>query len=302
MIFTQPRTPEELEASALSVIDRALALYPKMEMAPLFSGGHDSTAACFIASRHPAFPGKVHHIDTGIGAKAARAHVEAVCLEFGWELVVHKSQRKGDTYEGMVRRDGFPGPASHKWTYIRLKERSVVRLCKGKRVALVTGARSAESTRRMGHTEPVKAGLVRMKKGKRIVESKNRVWTAPCHDWTDEEQWLFMDHHGLPRNPLKEKLGMSGECFCGAFARPNEIELIRAHAPDVAAEIDRLARIAKRLKKHHVWGTRPDRKKGLALVPTGPMCSGCDRRAAAAGVIFGSLFDGIEDEPKEKAS
>jgi hypothetical protein len=53
---------------------------------------------------------------------------------------------------------------------------------------------------------------------------------------------------------------MSGECLCGAFAKPGELEMIRFFFPDTAAEIDELERKAKAAKKHCVWGTRPPRK------------------------------------------
>jgi 3'-phosphoadenosine 5'-phosphosulfate sulfotransferase (PAPS reductase)/FAD synthetase len=118
------------------------------------------------------------------------------------------------------------------------------------------------------------------------LTNKYRFWVAPCHDFSTADQVAFMDAFDLPRNPIKmTPIGMSGECFCGAFARPNEIALIRQHAPDVAEEIDRLAVIAKECGKHCVWGTRPDRRKGVVVAQTGPLCNSCDARAMAAGII-----------------
>lgn len=298
------RTPEELERSGLAVLDLAFrtpAVYTSARtspptirhkypttLAPLFSGGHDSVCACWLASRHPRFDGRVYHIDTHIGAKAAREHVEATARQLGWKLVVLKAPQD---FEHFVREHGFPGPAMHRWTYVKLKERCVRMIVRRKRVALVTGARSEESTRRMGHTVPVRVGEQRMRNGREITDNMNRWWVAPCHDWTAEEQAAFMDEHDLPRNPLKLRLGLSGECFCGAFAAPGELERVRQWAPDVAAEIDRLAEIARSCGKHAVWGTRPPGrgKKGIAVVETGPLCVGCDRKAAAAGVVFTDL-------------
>jgi 3'-phosphoadenosine 5'-phosphosulfate sulfotransferase (PAPS reductase)/FAD synthetase len=157
-----------------------------------------------------------------------------------------------------------------------------------KRVALVTGARSQESTRRMGHVEPVKVGeWQESADGTRKHVRKNRVWVAPCHDWSAEEQLAYMEWFDLPKNPVKLMLGMSGECFCGAFASPGELDRIRHHCPDVAAKIDRLAEIAKANGRPCVWGTRPDKSKGKVTLPrTGELCSTCDLRAAAAGIDF----------------
>lgn len=290
------RTPEDLLASGLAVIDLAFdtpALYarkgkPKKKyaewMLPLFSGGHDSTCACHVASRHPEFQGKVHHIDTGIGAKRTRRHVEETAAELEWKLKVYKSP---ETYEKFVRERGFPGPGRHHWVYVRLKDRCIRMMAARRRVVLVTGCRSQESIRRMGHVEPLKIGEVVGD----VVKEKNRYWSAPCHDWSGEEQNAYMDYFDLPRNPLKLKLGMSGECLCGAFAAPGELDRIRVHVPDVAAEIDRLTKIALECGTHAVWGTRPPKQeKGKIKVPrTGPLCQGCDYKAVTIGIEFESV-------------
>lgn len=276
------RSPDVLLASGLAVIDSAFAA-GSVSMVPLLSGGHDSLCACHVASRHPRFGGEVNFIKTGIGAKANRAFVDSVCREQGWKLNVFQSN---ETYEKFIRERGFPGPGRHHWIYVRIKDRCIRQMTVGReRRALITGCRKEESTRRMGNVEPLKIGEVSRKSGK--ATDKKRAWTAPCHDWSTAEQRAYMDEHDLPTNPVKVKLGMSGECFCGAFAMPNEIELVRRHAPDVAAEIDRLTAIAKECGQHAVWGTRPPReKKGLVMVKTGELCNGCDRRAASAGLLF----------------
>lgn len=270
--------------SALSVIDSAFEAGADV-MAPLFSGGHDSLCATFIAAQHPKFNGDVIHIDTGIGAKATRDFVHDVCKEYGWNLLVLAST---ETYEKFIRARGFPGPGMHQWAYVRLKERCIRLVMKRAKfhghnnVALITGCRSQESTRRMGHVEPLKIGEA----SKAGVVNKRRYWVAPCHDWLPIDQVTFMQEHDLPCNPIKQTpLGMSGECFCGAFARPNEIAWIREYAPDVAAEIDRLTLIAQECGKHSIWGTRPDRKKGIVVTKSGPLCNSCDARAMAAGII-----------------
>ncbi len=307
------RDPAELLTSALSVIDKAFAA-GAIEMAPLFSGGHDSHTACHVASQHPQFDGTVRHIETGIGSVITRQHVDEVSDLHGWTLKVYKSP---DTYEQFVRSRGFPGPGMHQWAYVRLKERCVRQIMqkRGKTI-LLTGCRRDESTRRMGHVEPLKIGerewkqvaaknipaakrrgeeIRRHKNGKdwqRLAfVNRNRFWTAPCFDWTSDEQAAYMAEHDLPKNPLKLSLGMSGECFCGAFASPGELDRIRRHAPDVAAEIDRLAVIARECGTHDKWGTRPPKEMGLVGVKSGPLCSSCDLRAHAAGLLFSEADD-----------
>lgn len=272
------RTIDELIESSEQVLRDACVLAGGWNIEPLFSGGHDSLVATHIAAQHPRFAGRVHHIDTGIGAAYTRRFVESVCDAQGWELVVHKSNR---SYEWFISRFGFPGPGFHALVYRYLKERCADKLSakrKSKSV-FVNGARSQESTRRMGHCGDI------------VVRDRNRkqIWTAVCHDWSKAEQQLYMDEFGLPTNKLKIAVGMSGECFCGAFAQPGEIDLIRQHAPDVAKEIDRLALIARGCGTHDQWGTRPPKDCKLNLAETGPMCSSCDQRAMASGIV---LLDG----------
>jgi 3'-phosphoadenosine 5'-phosphosulfate sulfotransferase (PAPS reductase)/FAD synthetase len=271
------RTADELEASGLAVLDKAYYAGAYV-MRPLFSGGHDSLCATWLASQHRAFKGDVYHIDTGIGAKYTREFVERVCQKYGWTLKVYKSP---STYEDFIRERGFPGPGRHQWVYNRLKDRCVRMLTRGKAwQMLVTGCRSEESTRRMGSVEPVKFGEIY--DGKKT--NRKRIWTAPCHDWSKADQQHFMDEVGLPVNKLKVALGMSGECLCGAFASPGELERVRQYAPDVAAEIDRLTAIAKECGKPCAWGQRPSGE--VATMTTGELCSACDQKAAASGLII----------------
>lgn len=297
---------DALVARAHAVIDAAFSAGAEV-MVPMFSGGHDSYTACKIASLHPQFDGRVYHIRTGIGSAATFEFVNEVCREEKWELQTFKSK---STYEMFVRERGFPGPGMHRWAYVRLKERCVRMMCgmhtkervtkAGKNksrirnvkrnVALITGCREQESERRMGTIKPFVIGE-EQKNGK--ILNKYRYWVSPCHNWTTANQRAFMDAYDLPGNPVKmTPIGMSGECFCGAFAKPGELEMIRLYVPDVAAEIDRLTVIALENGKHSVWGTRPDRKKGVCVLKTGPLCNSCDARAAVAGLIIdqGSLF------------
>jgi 3'-phosphoadenosine 5'-phosphosulfate sulfotransferase (PAPS reductase)/FAD synthetase len=284
-----PRSADALTASAHAVIDSAFAA-GAVAMLPLFSGGHDSFCACHVAARHPRSSGDVHHINTRIGAKRTREYVDAVCREQGWKLNVYESP---ESYEKFIRERGFPGPGRHHWVYARIKDRCVRQLTAGRdKAALITGCRSEESVRRMGNVEPLKVGEWEASKGRHV--NLKRVWTAPCHDWTAEEQRLYMDEFDLPKNPVKVALGMSGECFCGAFASPGELDRIRHHCPDVAAEIDRLAVIANECGKHAAWGTRPPRETGLVPVKSGPLCSTCDRRAYAAGLLFDACEPGTD--------
>lgn len=291
------RDVDTLVASGLRVMDAGFE--HGQVMAPLFSGGHDSLCAVHMASQHPRFTGDVYHIDTGIGAKYTRGFVNRVCEKFGWRLHVLKSK---DTYEKYVSQIGFPGPGRHQFVYNRLKDRCVYEITKGPlRRLLITGCRSEESVRRMGHVEPVKVGELVNRKipfnpdkfrlsadgvvtHRKATVNRKRIWTAPCHDWSKAEQALYMDEFGLPVNRFKVAVGMSGECGCGCFAAPGEKELWREHAPEVVEKIDRLAVMCRERNLPCEWGKRPEGK--LVLAETGPMCTSCDYKLAAQGAVI----------------
>lgn len=278
------RDVDQLIESAMATIHWGFCHAPHGVLSPLFSGGHDSMCAVHLASQHDRFTGDVHHIDTGIGARYTRRFVESVAERFRWRLIVHKSQ---ETYEKFVMDRGFPGPAMHGFAYNRLKDRCVRKIAKGSLPRLlITGCRAQESVRRMGHVAPVQMGELKVDKktGRKSRVNLSRIWTAPCHDWSKAEQQSYMDEFGLPTNKLKVAVGISGECFCGAFAQPGERELIREHAPDVESEIVRLTAVARDCGKHCEWGTRPQRGGTIVVSPTGPLCSSCDQRAAACGI------------------
>ena len=122
------RSVDELLARGLAVIDRAFSEASATRMVPLFSGGHDSLSACFVASHHPAFRNEVFHINTTIGSKKTREFVENTCLELGWHWHVFTSNF---SYEKFVSRLGFPGPGAHQWVYNKLKDRCVSSMAKG---------------------------------------------------------------------------------------------------------------------------------------------------------------------------
>jgi 3'-phosphoadenosine 5'-phosphosulfate sulfotransferase (PAPS reductase)/FAD synthetase len=267
-----------LTNEALEIIDRAYSEHLAYEMLPLFSGGNDSMCSTFVASLHPGFKGTVYSIDTGIAVQASVDHLVSACRSFGWELDRRKSE---DTYEAYVAANGFPGPGRHQYIYNRIKDRCVrvwVKESKsgGQPVGLLTGCRRHESSRRMGHVAEIKRGSSFDENAQRIRDPY-QLWVAPIAHWTKRDCAVFMEHHGLPRNPTTPWLGMSGECCCGAYATPDELDRIRKHAPEVAKEIDRLAEVAKASGLPCKWGEPPDDQRTISGA-TGPLCHGCDRR------------------------
>lgn len=227
----------------------------------MFSGGNDSICACHVARAvfGTRFTAAVH-INTQTGIDETREHVGRVAAAQGWPLLEYFPPTPswalaGETaYEACVRRWGFPGPAGHNVIYTRLKERCVRQLVRehkqhaGDRIMLVGGMRLSESTRRMGNaSEFSKEGC--------------RVWAAPILQWENWNKGEYMQAHGLPRNPVTEKLGISGECMCGSFACPGEYERTARHYPKKAEQIRGWEAMAASHGVHCVWGERPPTTK-----------------------------------------
>lgn len=249
----------------------------------LFSGGNDSTTLAHM------FRGKATHAlhaNTTIGIEQTRQYVRDTCKAWGLPLI---EETPDDTYADLVLGrvngwpGGFPGPGAHGTMYQRLKERALdkarhtlgVANSRSKAVTFIAGRRRAESARRADVPLHESDGTV--------------IWVSPIALWTklDLNTYRLM-HDDVPRNPVAENLHMSGECLCGAFAKPGEIEHIRYWYPDVAAEIEDLERQARCSglvdTTFCTWG------HGLAgsskPVATGRLCSSCDAR-------FAGLFDEV---------
>lgn len=237
---------------SLTILDQAIAEYEPAHVFSLFSGGHDSWATTHLVSRHPSFTAAVH-INTGIGIPETRQFVRDQCAAYEIPLLEYKAAEckpVPQVYEELVRRHGFPGPAQHARMYNQLKERCLRQLIRehkvGRRdhIMLVTGVRAQESTRRMGHVEEIQHDGV-------------RVWVAPIAHWSAEDVSQYIYRQSLPRNPVKEKLCISGECLCGAFAKLEERREIAHFYPDVDRELSRLEAVAAASGKPCKWGHRP---------------------------------------------
>lgn len=184
----------------------------------LVSGGMDSAVAAHKAvTDGPA--DLLVYLDTRTGLDSNREYCERLADFLGRQLWTLRSH---ESYEQQVTETGFPGPAQHQSQYTALKERQIGRLAtlssgRGNTsdLHLWTGVRTDESERRMKHVEPENDG-------------PRWTWHAPIHDWTKDDCRDYMDAHDIPRNPLWSTLGRSADCFCGAFASPEEKLDLRA--------------------------------------------------------------------------
>ncbi len=265
---------------------------------------------------------KVVHLNTGIGIEETRQYVRQMALWQGWPLVEYTTPIR---YEDIVKKHGFPGPDAHRYMYIQLKERAIAALMRDhtlrrscwrdllvtmlrqsyampiqyqqmlyaallqayplfraesrRKVLLVTGVRRQESARRMGHVQA------------EHIEGR-RVWLAPLLNWTKDDVLTYTEFADLPPNPVVETLHLSGECLCGAFAHPGELEEICFWYPETGKRIKELEAIVRGEGFPWGWEEAPpawwnEMRRGQDVLPGfSPLCSSCQARTARSSDEF----------------
>jgi len=255
----------------VNAIEYAITEHRPVAIYALFSGGDGSLSATHFSMENGAQ--KVFHVRTGIGVEERKGldveeYVRETCNTHGWPLIVKTPPDV--SYEEMVLKWGFPGPGAHLYPYSWLKERAIAELVRESkhkwrdRVALCTGVRNSDSARRMGYVTEV-------------IRIKARVWVAPLFSQSVLEVYDYIRDHGLERSPIAKLFGMSGECLCGAFAKPGELAKIKLHFPKLGTKIDDLQIRAKAAGVYCKWGVRPPKKKDprQTEIPFMPMCVNC---------------------------
>lgn len=228
----------------------------------LFSGGNDSTVLAHLMRGSVDY---AVHANTTIGIEETRQFVRDTCAGWGMELIERTAPQ---SYRDLVLERGFPGPGMHYKMYQRLKERALDQVRselitnnRRERVLFIAGRRRSESKRRQ--TIPL------------YEVDGSAIWCSPLAMWTKLDLNTYRLMQGdVPVNEVSEKLHMSGECLCGAFAHPGELEELRFWYPDVAAEIDQLqadVKAAGHGEPFCTWG----HGQGKPSVSTGKLCTSC---------------------------
>lgn len=219
----------------------------------LFSGGNDSTT---VAHMFRGIANVAVHANTGIGIEQTRQYVRDTCQSWNIPLI-EKGPKPNRSYRELVlgeamaqARDGsglrplwkgFPsskGP-SHNVMFNKLKQdaidaakRELVSNPRKERIIFVGGIRRAESARR--------------KKRTWLDRNGSAVNVSPIINWSKLDMNEYRRRNpDVPRNEVSDLIHMSGECLCGAFAHPGELDEIAFWFPDVADEIRQLEREAK---------------------------------------------------------
>jgi 3'-phosphoadenosine 5'-phosphosulfate sulfotransferase (PAPS reductase)/FAD synthetase len=289
-----------------TVLDDALREYAPVGVFAAFSGGYDSLVSAHFTLGRVAGAAALH-LNTGIGIERTREYVRRTAKDFGWPF---HEVRTEESYEDLVlgrhvnKTDdrtpyagGFPGPVMHAFMYQRLKERPLRRFAAAVRrghprrararrwVMIVTGIRHDESRVRAGYKRAVS-----------VDKSTSLVWVNPFYWATADDFRGYRARFDLPRNPVKEALGFSGECLCGAHADRGELARIRLACPATAAYLEGLERRVRAAGFPWGYEERPpawfqEQRRGQRSIfdlpgaagPPGPLCNACDKFAAGFG-------------------
>lgn len=307
-LWRRPDTWAGVYEHAQRVLDLAKQAAGFSQRWVLFSGGNDSIVLLHVIVNRLEWPiDGVLHVNTGTGvedddgrfitSEFARKVVEGWGLRFE-ERHPPKSFEEVFIDEPVI--DGLPGPGMHNVAYSRLKERAIAAFVAEQkrsywdRLVFPTGVRKDESERRMGY-------------GSQLVNREGaQVWCNPIYYATSAMMADYRRDNALPVNPVSEHLHMSGECLCGCFARPGELDEIAFFYPRTAERIRRWEQRAKASGcSYWLWGTKRDDQSVLAAAladgriteddvwPAMDLCSSCDTRRAAVDKALGvmPLFD-----------
>ena len=192
----------------------------------LVSGGYDSDTALDITVRHAPFRLEgVVCIDTGIAVRATHEFIRRRAQQYRLPVYQPRNRREGERYIDLIRRFGPVGPPLHtKVMYANLKEKPLRRWASTLpgSVGFISGVRQDESDRRLTTVDA---------DGINDDPPVGTVWLAPLAQWQGIDITHYRSAHDLPDSPVVERLGMSGDCLCGAYAHRDELELLRTHFP-----------------------------------------------------------------------
>ena len=131
-------------------------------------------------------------------------------------------------YASHVLQYGFPLAGIHGTIMGKLKfktMRDFALTINRKEHCLISGIRKFESGSRM-------------KKYPEPIMSEGNLWFGcPFFYKSTEEVYRYIHENGLKITPVHAKLGISGECMCGAFATRGEKEMIMQIDPKLAEYI-----------------------------------------------------------------
>lgn len=217
----------------------------------LFSGGDDSLAVGKVSHQILLEQGKkidfAIFCDTGTCIPETKGFVIQTCREMDIPLIIGTTTEK-DSYENYVLRFGFPSQnqRQHQVMYRMLKSHSLSRAISSIRqrrrnyhIGLLTGARIDESVRRMSTA-------------KNTMEKRGAdIWVNAINHWSKNNIRTYFSENNIDRSVVAKTIGRSGECNCGVYGSPQELEEIRVVSPTFYAYMKDLE--DRVLERGHCW-------------------------------------------------
>jgi len=199
-----------------------------------FSGGKDSAVASYIGYRFAQvmkLDFKLVHINTTINVPETEEYVEEYAKWLGVELVVLKPEKTFEEYVALYPY--WPNLHHARWCYYYLKVRPLAKYLSQYpeyTVLQVTGIRRNESLTREKKFNYHFDVVCDTKHGRPC----NYVWHPILHLSNVER---LVRQFGIPRNPVWDKLGFSGECLCLAGMPKSTLDRLIRYYPDVAERL-----------------------------------------------------------------
>lgn len=91
-------------------------------------------------------------------------------------------------------------------------------------------------------------------------DGDNRVWLNAILHWPKDATEDYAALHGIEKSVVSAKLGMSGECCCGAYAAPGERDRLKMHFPEHEDWISWMERQVEEAGKWSHWGAQAPKK------------------------------------------
>lgn len=234
----------------------------------LFSGGKDSL--CLVAHmRRVARAARrsitAIHADTTAGLPEVETYVRTVCAQLGVELAVVRPDR--DFFE-TAKKWGIPSPRS-RWCCDTLKVRPMRRYLDsvdGPRIVF-DGIRAAESRIRAAYTPVWYHPAFRC------------LCVSPIFYWSDEQITRYIHQRKLPESPAA-KLGMSAECWCGAYQSREDFEALLSIHPGI---FERLVEVEKAQRGKYTFVFDNGKQVPLVQIRAQAIARGSLTRSVPAG-------------------
>lgn len=218
--WLEPKTPNK-------IVDEVVDKYRIEKFYVLFSGGKDSVCvAHFIATNYPErFAGCVF-TNTGMAVPETRKFVISYCKEMGWKLWMTWPE-DGERYIDITKKFGFARQGNHRLIMGYLKfhcwhKFMKWRLSLGEIACFISGVRKKES-------------MIRNKfrlYTKKPLDSYGRLkFLKPFLYKNGTQLWQYFNEYLLKKTPVYEWLNKSGECECGSFTEPWELQMLKKYCP-----------------------------------------------------------------------